>query len=213
MRLAPLVFAVLVVGACEEPAAPGRGNVYSYADTLDSSPLVFHWPETSLPVRYYAPAEGGLADITGRALEMWQAQFLYGEFRSALWSDSNTADIILNFSAGPPPPAEPDTTSLVNACQGMTAPLVDPATSTLERPMRVTLSWFTGHAPEAIAACLERVVAHELGHTMGLFNAEHAGTNSSDLMASPPRVYQPSDRDRSTVEVLYHTPPTIRPPR
>jgi hypothetical protein len=204
---------VLALSACEQPAAPGRGNIYSYADTLGGAPQIFHWPETTLPVRYYAAAEGALPEISQRGLEMWQDQFLYGEFRATLWSDSNTADVILRFSGGPPPPADPDTSMIVAACQGVTTPLIDPNTSTLERPMRVTLSWFTGNAPEAIAACLERVVAHELGHTLGLFNAAHAGTNATDLMAGPPRVYAPSDRDRSTVEVLYHTPPTIRPPR
>ena len=54
------------------------------------------------------------------------------------------------------------------------------------------------------------VTIHEVGHALGLF--QHSTDSLSDIMASPPRVSLPSDGDRRTVEVLYHTPATLSPP-
>jgi predicted Zn-dependent protease len=81
----------------------------------------------------------------------------------------------------------------------------------LERPMRVSLTIRAGYTPGKVAACLERVTLHELGHTLGLFNPSHAGADLTDLMHPFPQVYQPGPRDRTTVEVLYHTVPTVSP--
>jgi predicted Zn-dependent protease len=47
---------------------------------------------------------------------------------------------------------------------------------------------------------------HELGHALGLL--QHS-PDTTDLMHSSPRVRAPSDR--RSVEVLYHTEPTIAP--
>lgn len=200
-----------LAAACEQPATPSRGSIYSYADTFNGSRQVFHWPAAWLPVRYYARPEGDLPQLTRRGLERWEAQFLYGEFRGVAVSDSTDADVVVRFEAGPPPPATPDTTSTARACEGVTSFTLDSANA-LERPLRVTVRWFTGFTPGTIAACLDRVVTHELGHTLGLFNPSHAGTDSTDIMYAFPRLYSPAVRDRATVEVLYHTPPTITPP-
>jgi predicted Zn-dependent protease len=206
-----LFFAAALAAACNGPAAPARPSIYSYADTVAGTPLVFHWPADRLPVRYYARPEGSLPERTRVAIAQWEAQFLYGEFSGVLVSDSNDADVVIAFESGPPPPGEADTTSTVTACQGVTSPVLD-ASNRLERPLRVTLQWFSGHTPEIIAACLNRLVSHEVGHTLGLFNEAHAGADVTELMNEFPRVYGPAARDRATVEVLYHTTPTISPP-
>ena len=62
--------------------------------------------------------------------------------------------------------------------------------------------------PEQVAACVVRVTVHELGHAIGILR--HS-SNPADLMYPSPAVAAPSDGDRRTVEVLYHTAPTIRP--
>ncbi len=81
----------------------------------------------------------------------------------------------------------------------------------LSDKLRVTLRWFSHPDPSAIANCVARVIAHEIGHTLGIFAADHAGTNPTDLMFSPPSVRRPSQRDRVTVELLYHQQPDIAP--
>jgi predicted Zn-dependent protease len=204
-----LAAALVLAGACERPLAPGRLSRYSYADTVAGQPVVFRWPGAYLPVRYYAYADAPLPTLVRGGLARWEAQFLYGEFRAALVDDSAQADVIVAFEGTAPPPAEPDTAIPVAACDGVTTALV--AGATLERPVRVTLRWFPSFTPGQVAACLERVARHELGHTLGLFNASHAGTDPTDLMHAFPQVYTPGPRDRATVEVLYHTVPTVLP--
>lgn len=200
---------LIAVAACESAVAPRRLNLYSYADTVGAQRIVFHWPGAYLPVRYYPYAHGTLPQLVRDGLARWEAQFLYGEFRAVIVTDSTQADVIVAFLGAAPPPAEPDTVGAVVACQGRTDPIV--AGATLERPIRVSLSVFSGFTPGQVAACIERVTLHELGHTLGLFNQSHAGADATDLMNAFPRVYEPGARDRATVEVLYHTVPTVSP--
>jgi predicted Zn-dependent protease len=68
--------------------------------------------------------------------------------------------------------------------------------------------WFAGFTPTDIANCLARVTAHEIGHSIGLF--QHSN-NPGDLMFGVPAVRAPSPRDRSTAQVLYHTKATLVP--
>jgi predicted Zn-dependent protease len=60
-----------------------------------------------------------------------------------------------------------------------------------------------------MAACFRRVVHHELGHTLGILSHSPATT---DLMYGTPTVETPTERDRNTAQVVYHTPSTISPP-
>jgi predicted Zn-dependent protease len=200
---------LVVTAACDGAVAPARVSLYSYADTFAGQPVVFRWPASYLPIRYYAYPDDPLPRLVRRGLAQWEHQFLYGEFRAVLVADSTQADVIVAFEGLAPPPAEPDTAIPVPACEGVTTPIL--AGTTLERPLRVTLRWFSGYAPGQVAACLERVTPHELGHTLGLFNQSHAGADVTDLMHPFPQVYQPGPRDRTTVEVLYHSLPTVTP--
>jgi hypothetical protein len=49
-----------------------------------------------------------------------------------------------------------------------------------------------------------------MGHALGLL--QESPDSLHDIMAATPKVNQPSDGDRRTVEALYHTTPTIGPP-
>ena len=204
-----LAAGLVAAAACESAVAPRRLNLFSYADTVAGQRVVFHWPGSYLPIRYYAYPDAPLPELVRGGLARWEAQFLYGEFRAVLVTDSAQADVIVAFQGAAPPPAEPDTVEAVAACEGLTAPIV--AGTTLERPLRVSLRPLSGFTPGQVAACIERVTLHELGHTLGLFNQAHAGADVTDLMYAFPRVYEPGARDRATVEVLYHTVPTVSP--
>lgn len=202
--IAPLLAAAT---ACSDITPPRRAGVYPFDDP--STGDVFHWPVYRLPVRHYADPRGAMRTLVVEALRVWEAQFLYGEFRGVVVADSGAADVIVAWADSVPPQVAPDTTGAVGACGGVTSFVVD-STDTIESPIRVQIGVNAGYTPAQVAACLPRVTRHEVGHALGVLRHSPA---PFDLMYGTPAVDTPSPRDQATVEVLYHTPATIFPPR
>jgi predicted Zn-dependent protease len=200
--LAPLITAL---AACADITPPRRTAAYPF----DLAGDVFHWPQDRVPVRHYADPRGAMPALVTAALRVWEARFLYGEFRAVLVSDSLAADVIVAWADSVPPNVPPDTAGAVGACGGVTFFTVD-STDTMEGPIHVEVRVNPGFTLAQVAACLPRVTRHELGHALGIL--PHS-PDSADLMHGTPSVDLPSARDRVTAEVLYHTAPTIRPPR
>jgi hypothetical protein len=157
---------------------------------------------------------------------VWERQFLYAEFTATLVSDSAAADVIVIWEDSIPPDVPPDTSGALGACDGLTQIVVDstaatsgtafrgptagvPPPLTLTEPIRVLLRVRPGFTEAQVAACMPRVAAHELGHTIGILTHSPATT---DLMWGTPTTSTPTLRDRNTAQVLYHTTPTIAPP-
>lgn len=213
MRRPGLALACVVAAACE-PTVPVRdctGCTYDFADTIppDTS-LVFHWPATRLPVRYYADPRAAMPALVATGVATWNAQFLYGELRAVQVADSNAADVIVRWEATPPPDVPPDTGAAVDACAGSTTNPSVVFRDSSARVLHVTLGAKAGAFSDAqVAACLRRVAIHELGHSLGLL--KHSPSRF-DIMNAVPTVSFPSVTDRRTVELLYHTLPTVLPP-
>lgn len=196
-----------LVAACTDPMVPSREPAYPF-DILGD---VFHWPADRLPVRFYADPRGTLRTLVAHAVDTWERQFLYGEFRGVMVTDSNTADVIVTWADSVPPDATPDPGPAVNACGGLTQGFLDSAGTAFDGPFHSQLTVLTGavFTPGQVQACVQRTTIHELGHTLGLFQES---ADPRDIMASPPSVSLPSAADRRTVETLYHTPTTLGPP-
>lgn len=211
-RLALLgLWAAATVAACSDPATPDRecaGCYYSFADTFAPDTFIFHWPANRLPVRFWADTRGPMRGLVSYAVAAWEAQFLYGEFRGVLVSDSSHADVIVTWQGTvPSDTAQPDT-STSPACSGVTTNpelFSDSSVNTLG----VSIDVKAAYSDAAIAACVRRVTMHEIGHALGLIR--HS-PYTLDLMNAVPVVSWPSAEDRRTIEVLYHTPATIVPP-
>lgn len=205
------LLAATLVATCE-PTAPVRdcsGCMYDFADTIPPDRIVFHWPATALPVRVYADPRGAMPALVSRGLAAWEGQFLYGEFRSAASADSSQADVIVQWSGSVPPDVPPDPGPPVVACGGQTVYPSWAAGSAPGRAVRVTLGALAGYTQAQVAACLQRVAIHELGHAIGLLR--HS-PSALDIMNQTPTAAAPSSVDRNTVEVLYHTAATVTPP-
>jgi len=215
--LAAVALPVAIGGACSDPVIPDRSGIYSFADTaifgVDTTIYLFRWPEHRLPVRFWADPRGNMRFLVARAVDVWQEQFLYGEFRGELVSDSTRADVIVRWTDSVPPDVPPDSGPPVVACGGLTTFDFDTA---LVGPAHVFMSVFKAGSPATAAqvqACMRRVSIHELGHALGLgFPSNRHSGFDEDVMFGSPTVDYPSRFDRRTVETLYHSRPTVGPP-
>ena len=218
-RAIPLV--LLLVG-CSDILTPSRTPRY----LSDLAGDVFRWPSDRLPVRYYADTRGMMPELVSRSVQIWEAQFLYGEFKATLVADSSSADVLVLWQDSVPPDVPPDTAGAVGACDGLTQYIIDSTAAlpprsgtgtmsgiepplTMTAPIRVHLRVRPGFTGGQVAACMPRVAAHEMGHTIGILTHSPATT---DLMWGTPTTDTPTTRDRNTAQVLYHTAPTIAPP-
>jgi hypothetical protein len=215
-RCAAALVGGLALAACTDPALPDRAGVYAFADTaiigVDTSVALFRWPANRQPVRFWADPRSNMRFLVERAVAVWQDQFLYGELRGGVVNDSGSADVLVRWTDSVPPDVAPDTTPAPNACGGVTTFDYDSTGLALTGPVHVSLTVLTGGPPASpgqVQACMRRVAIHELGHSIGLLR--HS-LFDEDIMYGSPIVDYPSRFDRRSVEVLYHTTPTISPP-
>jgi len=198
-----LAIAVLTAG-CSDIIPPSRTPRY----LADAAGDTFHWPADRIPVRYFVDPRGALPRLVHNGLSAWQDQFLYGEYRAVVVADSTAADVIVRWQDSVPADVSPDTAGALGACDGVTTYVLD-STKTMTGPEHVALRVRLGYTLPQIAECFRRVVTHELGHSLGILSHSPATT---DLMYGTPAIERPTERDRNTAQVLYHTPPTIFPP-
>jgi predicted Zn-dependent protease len=197
---------------CGEINAPVRPSGYEYrffvadgAGGVDT--LAFAWPSARLPMKIYVADELDYPARMQRAIDLWKAQFLYGEFDAELVGDSTAADVIVRAEA---PPASGPIVPLrllrrARECEGATDLALDVDLRLIQLPMRIYVRPI-GDAGAALESCLDPTLAHELGHTLGIF--EHS-PDPADLMAPDPVATAPTAADRATAERMFHGATTL----
>jgi hypothetical protein len=212
-RLA-LGLAALTALACGDIAAPVRDDLYEWRLEAPSIPgpgldtLSFHWDKAHLPVRVWVEDNDGLPGHIARAIDVWEAAFLYREFEATLVSDSTTADVIVRGGT----PGDPKLrmkrihSAMAPECAGATDLDVDVANTELRLPIRLFIDPRSLPDDPGIERCLALTSIHEMGHALGVF--AHS-PDPEDIMYADPEVELPSARDRRTAEAVYHTPPTL----
>lgn len=223
----------LVVLACTELSGPLRPAGYGFTlvardsvtadttvdgvlyhqDSVYTDTVWFHWPQSHLPVRIWADTSGGLG-LPGHvrdAIALWTQAMDYGEYSAVLVPDSTQADVLVYAGTPPAGAFTVQMHSMAPQCSGATDIQVStPDHKKLILPTRIYLENKYPLTEDSTTWCLGLTVAHELGHSMGLF--QHSDS-ADDLMSSNPLVPAPTARDISTVLFLYHFRPDLVPVR
>lgn len=204
----------VVAWACGDIAAPLRGDFYEWRLEAPSpsgtgiDTIGFHWPADRLPVRLWVEQVDPLPANTARGIATWRDQFLYGEWDAAIVGDSATADVIV--VSGVPPGPQLSAIRLASAmapqCAGATDVEVSEDHTELRLPIRIYINPEAAPGTPGLDTCLALTTTHEIGHSLGIFR--HS-PNPADLMYFNPTAQSPTDRDRTTAEVLYHLPSTV----
>lgn len=188
------------ISQCFEPIA----GAYPFA-LPGSDSLIFSWVGEQ-PVTVYAEPPASFQGHVDTAIAVWRGAFRCGELAISRTTDSNTADIIVRHPDVIPPAAKLVLAAFdsIGACSGVTP--IDTANGDVLRPIRayVVPSSFADSAD--VEGCFRFVTAHELGHALGLF--QHS-TDPNDLMHNAPFRRLLTETDRHTVQILYHTTPTL----
>ena len=221
MRRAVLFF-VLLAAACDGSIVAERRLQDVYDFRIKSINKTVHWPVGST-VRVYV-VDGPTTQQTDwltsgveHAATVWNAAALYGEVHVQRVSSAAEADAIVQYSFTSNSPVDvtgclpsgPDavTTFCLSAQQSdrlYVFPLKDGGSSHVR---------FVVNVRQSAAVDQEttwRLVTHEIGHVLGI--AAHS-TLETDLMYGGATLLRndPNDRDRNTLEVLYHTKADITP--
>ena len=204
-RLVFLVWGIALLAACTEPMTPSRTDFYAF----DDAGAVFHWPTERLPVRIWADPRSYMRALMQTAISTWEDEFLYGEFRGVLVTDSSHADVIALFSGSVPTNAPADTGPPVLACSGSTTNAAVVFADSSDKVLYIDLRVLGTFSDGEIAACMRRVAIHEVGHALGILT--HS-SDPDDIMNATVTASSPSRRDENTMQILYHTPPTVVPP-
>lgn len=196
---------------CSDLGAPADRCAYEFRHP---DGFVFRWPDERQPVRIWVDPRGNLPRVAREGVSLWTSSLLYRELSVVFVTDSSRADIVVI--------ALPDRVGVPNgpACAGVSegnfllagdtviaGDTIGPLT--LLGPITTYFWGYIGESGDAVRDCLEMLIPHEIGHGLGILS--HS-SDTDDLMAPSPRVAQLSARDRTTFEVLYHTPPSIKPP-
>ncbi|HEX4633334.1 MAG TPA: hypothetical protein VH163_05855 [Gemmatimonadales bacterium] len=206
-----LSVALLLAAACTTPDAPSHTGAYAFDSNGNGSGNVFHWPADRLPVRFWVDPRGNLNALVQNAIDVWQDQLIYGEFTGVIVSDSAHADVQFVWADTAAPTVPPDEGPPVPACGGLTQnDSVGANDHRIYGALHSSINLLVGSfTPGQVEACVRRTVIHEMGHTLGIL-AE--APDSTDIMFPTPKVPLPSPADRTTIQIRYHTTPTLLPP-
>lgn len=199
---------VMACTACADIVPPAPRDGYEYRQILGTDTLSFKWDPALLPVKIWIADDSPLRPHLVTAISRWEAAFVYGEFQATLVSDSTRADIIVR-NAPPTSGAGLRLAAFATQCLGETTFQLGTAPKTLQLPWRVHVWPASNPDATGIQDCYRITVTHELGHALGIMNANHTGALQSDVMYRDPVADGLSERDRNTIERLYHSRTTL----
>lgn len=215
--LATLLVALLgtLPTGCQTPTAPGESPAYDPTRLTDGR--IYRWG-LGATVAIYADTTGqGMlgVDVTSaveRGLAGWRATWRYDELRPAIVHSAAAADVIVQLHGAPPLVSLDACATSISISAGRT---VLCAAGDTARTLPLLSAGAPGRVKVAIevdvgsagAAAVDALIAHELGHALGIggHSAEPA-----DLMYAAPTAIRPTPRDAATLRFVLHQPVALR---
>ncbi|HEY0971975.1 MAG TPA: hypothetical protein VGE02_13475 [Gemmatimonadales bacterium] len=210
--LACTLVACLAATGCRAPTVPGEAPAYD--PTTLTGGVLFAWP-LGRAISVYVQGESrspdpALAAAVDRALAAWEGAPRYGELRLRRVDDVRRADVVVRAIGAAPLVDESACGGGIGEGAGFTVlcasgdtartlPLLDGGTS------RVKVSVVVD--PGAMGGSLDALVAHEMGHALGVTG--HSA-DAGDVMHVSPAVSRPSARDGRTLRYVLHQPADVR---
>ncbi len=205
LAVARSVVAALLVAACDNPTVVRPD--FAYDPTELTGGLVYRWT-TGAKVRVFVePMTAGTVDLplsTLRAVQAWNAVPQVREFTLEIVTNRDAADVIVYDRSVPQPVVTGSCPFNPSGAAGYTyfcplngrAERLRPIGSTLLTTAIVIRVDLTTTATQA---ALDALVAHEMGHAVGI--GGHS-PQTTDVMYTRPTVSTPTDRDRNTLRNL-----------
>ncbi len=199
-----------LAAGCDAPTVPGEAPAYD--PTALTGGRVYRWP-LGATVRVHvaeSPGRSALAPHLRRAADAWLATLAYRELDVRLVSRAAEADVVVGHAADHPVALDACGPFSIGAAFTLLCPDADSARTLPLRDgtaSRVKIAVAIDEAQLESADRLAAVVAHELGHVLGV--GGHSG-DVGDVMHADPRVGSPSARDARTLRYVVHRPAAIR---
>lgn len=202
------------------PTVPAESPAYD--PTRLTGGVVYRWA-LGVAVAIHVDTTGqdalgvDLREAAARGLEAWRPTWRYAELRPRLVASAADADVVIQLADAPPLVQLAGCASGIAGAAGRTVlcaagdtartlPLLAPGD-----PGRVKVAVeLDGHAVSGAShavTLLDALVAHELGHVLGIGGHSPLPT---DLMYAAPAVARPSQRDAATLRYVLHQPGGFR---
>ena len=211
-RARGLVVAALFAGGCDNPTVVRPD--FAYDPTELTGGQLYRW-STGARVRVFVePMAAGSVDLAGavqRAVASWNAVPQEREFTLEVVTNRDAADVIVYDRSIPQPVVTGSCPFNPSGAAGYTyfcpingrAERLRPTASTVLSTAIVIRVDVTTTATQAL---LDALVAHEIGHAVGI--GGHS-PQTTDVMYTRPTVRSPTDRDRATLRNLLGRPADI----
>lgn len=214
--VAAIGLAAAMATGCQTPTAPGESPAYDPTRLTDGR--IYRWSlGATVAIHVDSTGQGEAAlDLRAaveRGLAGWRGSWRYDELRPRLVATAAEADVVVQLRGAPPIVSLDGCATSIAIASGRT---ILCAAGDTARTLPLRAGGVAGRVKVAIEVdgdavaspgVLDAVVAHELGHALGI--GGHSA-DAADVMFAVPTSVRPTARDAVTLRYVLHQPAALR---